>query len=209
VTVVLDTPADSRVAGRPPVSRRARALVAVLLVGAVFLFAVAVLRAAPGTARFDPVAPVFGGTAQALSLPAYGIQGMHVVGYEHGATARMTLPVTNTGLLPLTVTSVDLGGGVAPLLQVRDVIGLPLSIGPGETEPVEVVAELANCKFFHEREVQYYAGVELGFTVLGQEGTRSVAFDRPVMVHSPMIVGCPDRLLDRQANDRTDLTDAA
>jgi hypothetical protein len=29
------------------------------------------------------------------------------------------------------------------------------------------------------------------------------------MVHSPMIVGCPDRQLDRQGNDRSDLTDAA
>jgi hypothetical protein len=28
------------------------------------------------------------------------------------------------------------------------------------------------------------------------------------MVHSPMIVGCPDRKLNRQADDRTDLSGA-
>jgi hypothetical protein len=80
---------------------------------------------------------------------------------------------------------------------------------PGETGRFEVTAVLGNCKFFHEREVQNFSSIDLGFSVLGQEGTRTVALDRPLMVHSPMIVGCPDRLLNRQGNDRSDLTDAA
>ena len=119
------------------------------------------------------------------------------------------MPVRNDGPLPVTVTSAAIGGGVAPLLAVRDVAGLPLSLGPGETGTLDVTAELANCRYYHEREVQNYAGVELGFSVLGGSGTQTVTFDRPLMVHSPMIVGCPDRLLNRQGNDRKDLTGAA
>ena len=209
MTAVLDAPAQAAAPRPAPVPRRTKALVAVLVLASVALLAVAGVRAAAGTTRFGTVSPVFGGSAPVVTLPTYGPQGMHVVGYEHGATAQLTLPIRNDGLLPVTVTSVTLGGGVAPLLQVREVTGLPLSIPPGETGRLDVTAELANCKYFHEREVQNYAGVDLGFSTLGQEGTRTVAFDRPLMVHSPMIVGCPDRLLNRQGNDRSDLTDAA
>jgi len=210
VTTLLDAPASAPAPHQRGPSRRGTALtIAVLLLGAVALLAVAVLRAAPGTVRFDQVAPVFGGSAPVVTLPDYGLSGTYVVGYEHGGTARMTLPLRNRGPLPVTVTSVDLGGGVAPLLAVRDVGGLPLSLGPGQTGTVEVTAELANCRFFHEREVQYYEDLTVGFSVLGQESTRTLAYDRPVLVHSPMIVGCPERKLNRQADDRRDLTGAA
>ena len=209
MTSVLDAPPQRRVAGGSPHLRSTRMLVALLVVGSLVLLTMSVLRTLPGTARFDAVAPVFGGSAPLVTLPTYGPKGTYVVGYEHGAGSRMTLPITNTGLLPLTVTSVSIGGGVAPLLAVREVEGLPLSLGAGETATLDVTAELTNCKYFHEREVQIYPGVELGFSVLGQEGTRAVDFDRPIMVRSPMIVGCPDRVLDRQANNRTDLIGAA
>jgi hypothetical protein len=183
-----------------------------LVVAAVALLALAGLRTAAGATSLSAGTAAFGGTAPVVTLPDYGPQGMHVVGYEHGATTRITVPVRNDGLLPVTVTSAALDGGVAPLLAVREVAGLPLTLGPGETGKVDVTAELANCRYFHEREVQNYAGVELRFDVLGGlggQGTQTVAFDRPLMVHSPMIVGCPDRLLNRQGNDRSDLTDAA
>lgn len=38
--------------------------------------------------------------------------------------------------------------------------------------------------------------------------TRFVPYDRLVMVHSLMIVGCPERKLNRQADNRSDLTRA-
>ena len=209
MTAVLDAPAQQAPGRAAPVPRRTRALVALLALSAVALLALAGVRAAAGATRFDAISPVFGGSAPVVTLSTYGPQGMHVVGYEHGATALLTLPVRNDGPLPVTVTSVSLSGGVAPLLQVQGVEGLPMSLRPGETGRLDVTTVLANCKFFHEREVQNYAGVDLGFSTLGHNGTRTVAFDRPIMVHSPMIVGCPDRLLDRQGNDRSDLTGAA
>lgn len=205
MTAVVDAPAEAAVEERPPVPRRVLVVVAGLLSASVALLVVAGLRAAPGAVRIDPVTPAFAGTAPQVTLPTYGRQGMHVIGYEHGASTVLTLPVHNGGVLPMTVTSVDLGGGAAPLLEVGDVRGLPLSVPPGATRSLEVSATLANCKYFHEREVQSYPSVRLGFSVLGQQGVRDVAYDRPLMVHSPMIVGCPDRTLDRQENDRTDL----
>ena len=205
MTALLEAPPEVTPAPRRPAPRRALVLVAGLAAAAVALLVVAGLNAASGAVRIAPVTPAFGGDAPQVTLPTYGLQGMHVVGYEHGATAQLTLPITNDGLLPMTVTSVDLGGGVAPLLEVSGVQGLPLSVPPGATREVEVTATLANCKYFHEREVQNYPSVRIGFSVLGQDGVRDVPYDRPLMVHSPMIVGCPDRLLDRQANNRSDL----
>lgn len=205
MTAVLDAPAAPGVAPRPPVPRRVLLLTTGLLSAGVALLVVSLLSYAPSAVRIGPVAPVFSGTAPQVTLPTYGLRGMHVLGYEHGASAVLTLPVHNGGVLPMTVTSVDLGGGVAPLLEVADVRGLPLSVPPGATRSLEVRATLANCKFFHEREVQNYPSLRLGFSVLGEQGMRDVPYDRPLMVHSPMIVGCPDRLLDRQADDRSDL----
>ena len=208
MTAVLDAPAEAAPAPRQPSRVRTRALVALLGLGAVALLALAGFRAAQDSLGFEPVTPVFGGSAPAVTLPTYGMKGMYVIGYEHGETARISLPITNDGPLPVTVEGVDLGGGVAPLLVVRDVTGLPLSLGPGEEGVVEVTAELANCRFFHEREVQNFASFTVDVSLLGQEQKRVVEYDRPIMVHSPMLVGCPDRKLNREANDRSDLTRA-
>ena len=208
MTSVLDAPVEPVAAAWPSPPRSARVVLAALIAASVALLGMAALAAAPSTVRIEPIRPAFAGSAPQVTLPTYGLQGMHVLGYEHGATTRITLPVRNDGRLPITVTSVRLGGGIAPLLEVRKVDGLPLSVGPGETSSFEVTAELANCRFFHEREIQNYPSVELGFTVLGREGSRTVPYDRPVMVHSPMIVGCPERKLNRQADDRTDLEQA-
>ena len=205
MTAVLDAAAEAAPAPRQASQGRTRALVALLALGAVLLLALAGFRAAQESVSFAPVTPVFGGSAPAVTLPTYGAKGTYVIGYEHGESARISLPIANDGPLPVTVTSIDLGGGVAPLLLVREVTGLPLSLGPGEKGVVEVTAELANCRFFHEREVQNFASFEVGVSLLGQERTRVVEYDRPIMVHSPMLVGCPDRKLNREANDRSDL----
>jgi hypothetical protein len=204
VTALLEAPVEVPPAPRRP-PRAALAVVAALLAAAAALLVVAALNAAPRAVRVDPLAASFAGSAPQVTLPTYGLRGTHVVGYRHGATTRLTLPVHNSGWLPMTVSSFALGGGVAPLLEVREVDGLPLTVGPGRTGSLEVVVELANCRFFHEREVQYYESARLGVSVLGRSTVRDVAFDRPLMVHSPMIVGCPDRKLDRQADDRSDL----
>lgn len=166
------------------------------------------VRAAPAAVGFAPVAPTFSDSVASATLPSYGLRGMHVLDYQHRETPQLTLSVRNTGLLPMTVTSVTLGDRVAPLLSVQEVEGLPLSLAPGERGEVLVDGLLDNCRFTHERQVDTYDGVRIGFRVLGRSGVREVPFDRPILVHSPMIVGCPDRKLDRQADNRRDLVRA-
>jgi hypothetical protein len=179
-----------------------------LLLGVALLAALAgggVVTAAPAVVELAPVTPAFSGDVPTATLPSYGARGMHVVGYEHGRTSRMTLTLRNTGPLPMTVTSLAMGDDVAPLLAVAAVRGLPLDLGPGERGELVVDAVLGNCRFTHERQVETHDGVRLGFRVLGSSGVRDVPFDRPLLVHSPMIVGCPDRKLNRQADNRKDL----
>jgi hypothetical protein len=53
--------------------------------------------------------------------------------------------------------------------------------------------------------MQIYDGVTVGFRSLGRSGERRAAFDRPIMVKGPMLVGCPGRKLDRSAENRSDL----
>lgn len=185
---------------------RARLLLAVGLVAA--LTGAGAVTAAPAAVGFAPVTPTFSDTVESATLPSYGARGMHVLAYEHRTTTRMTVSVHNTGLLPMTVTSLRLGDRVAPLLSVTDVRGLPLSLRPGQRKQLELDALLDNCRFTHERQVDTYESVQIGFRVLGTAGTREVSFDRPILVHSPMIVGCPDRKLDRQADNRRDLVRA-
>lgn len=163
------------------------------------------VRAAPAAAELGPVVPRFDGSVPVQTLPSYGARGMHVVGYEHRATTQVELTLVNDGPLPLAVTSLALPGGVAPLLDLDDVRGLPLALGPGERGQLTGTVRLDNCRFSHEREVEVHDGVRVGLRVLGRTATRVVPFDRPLLVHSPMIVGCPDRLLDRQGADRSDL----
>jgi len=167
------------------------------------------VQAAPAVAELGPVTPSFSGPVPVQTLTSYGARGMYVVGYEHGRSTQMTLALHNSGPLPLTVTSLDLGAGVAPLLDVTAVAGLPLSLGPGERGEAVATVRLDNCRFSHEREVETHDGLRVGVRVLGRASAREVPFDRPLLVHSPMIVGCPDRKLNRQAANRSDLTRAS
>ena len=189
----------------PAVAERRRLLlpwVALLCVVAGLLGSL--VLSAPGLASFGVLRPSATG-APWVTVPEYGARGSYVLGYEHGATARLTLSVTNDGPLPVRVTSLDLGGGPAPLLAVRDVEGLPLSLGAGDSGTVTAVVAMVNCRYYNERQMQVYDDVRLGFESLWRSGIRRVAYDRPILVKSPMIVSCPDRLLDRSANRPGDL----
>ena len=203
VDVAVEAPAATPApAGGRPVRRwpyRAAAGAAVLagLVWSLLLWAPGTLDVAAGETRF-------GGSADVVSLEHYGARGTHVIDYRHGADVTITVPLRNDGPLPVTVTSVATGAGVFPLLEVRDVPGLPLELGPGEQGDVVVEGVLGNCRYYHEREVQNVDGLVVEAEVLGRSTATTVALDSPLLVHSPMIVGCPDRQLNRQAYDRTD-----
>lgn len=157
---------------------------------------------APATASFTTAAPVYSGSTVVTTLETYGDRGSDVVSYRHGATLRIALPLTNTGALPVTVTGVDLGGQRLALLSVS--VRTPrVAIGAGETSTVTVEAVLGNCRYYHERELVSYDAVRVRYEVLGRSGERIVPLTHPLLVKSPMIVGCPDRKLYRQTDNRT------
>ena len=201
MTLLLEAPAEDAVDS--PARRRSRLPLVALLIVVVGLLLTAVV-ALPRAASLGPVSPQAVG-APWVTVPEYGVKGAYVLGYEHEARVRLTVPIRNTGRLPITVTSVDLGGGVAPLVAVDGVDGLPLRLGPGSSGSVVLRARMTNCRYYHERAMQTFYGVAVGYRSLGRSGTRTIAFDRPIMVKGPMLPGCPGRKLDRSAENRRDL----
>jgi hypothetical protein len=159
---------------------------------------------APRQVSFAETTPVATG-APYVTVPEYGVRGAYILGYEHGADVDLQLPITNTGRLPLTVKSVALQAPLAPLLLVHDVSGLPLTLGPGRSGTVTLRAELTNCRYYHERAMQVFHAVTVGYTSLWRAGERSVIFDRPIYLKGPMLVGCPGRKLDRSAVNKSGL----
>lgn len=143
-----------------------------------------------------------GGQTPVTTLASYGARGTDVVTYQHGASLTMVADVRNDGPLAATVTGLDLGGERLPLLSVRSGVA-DTELAPGQSRRFEVRLQLDNCRYYHEREVSTYDNLRVHFRVVGGTGTRLVRLARPLVVHSPMIVGCPDRKLDRTADNRT------
>jgi hypothetical protein len=170
-----------------------------VLAGAVWsllLWAPASASLAAGTSRFAP-------ETAAVTVPGYGPRGTHVVDYRHGAPVEVVVPLRNDGPLPLRVTSVTAAGReVLPLLRL-DGADLPVTVPAGGTAEVVLRGVLGNCAYYHERQVQNVDGVQVEAQVLGRSTTRQVPLDRPLLVHSPMIVSCPDRTLTRNDDRRT------
>jgi hypothetical protein len=163
---------------------------------------------APSTVDVAAGRTAFAGEAVVVTVPEYGPRGTHVVDYRYGADLSITVPLRNDGALPVEVTSVATGAGVLPLLEVTSVEGLPLSLAPGEQGEVVLRSVLTHCAYYHEREVQnvrdLVLAVDVGVGPLSRPAGLVLPLDRPLLVHSPMIVGCPDRTIDRQADNRSD-----
>jgi hypothetical protein len=100
------------------------------------------------------------------------------------------------------VTSVSTGAGALPLLDLAPAGG-PVTVAPGATEDLVLRGLLGNCAYYHERQVQNVDALVVEGEVLGMSTSLQVPLDRPLLVHSPMIVGCPDRTLTRNDDRRT------
>ena len=126
-----------------------------------------------------------------------------VVDYRHGADVELVVPLRNDGPLTVRITAVGTGAGPRPLLDVRAAGGLPVVLAPGDRHDLVVSGALGNCAYHHERQVQNVDGLQLDVEVLGRPTALQVPLDSPLLVHSPMIVGCPDRTLTRNDDRRT------
>lgn len=153
------------------------------------------------------VTPRFDG-ADGLVVEKYGRKGTHFVRYTHGERFTVAFPLYNDGPLPVSVTDVRLTDEVSPLVDTLGVTAngsaLPVTIGPGETVPVELTARFGNCRYYHERAVQTMPGAIVQGDALGRPYREVAGFDHPVAVHSQVILRCPDRTLIRGDDIRGD-----
>lgn len=185
-------------ADRAPRGRRLRRAAAIGLIAAVLVGAYLSLPYLVSLGQ--GVAPrIDGGTS--LTVREFGPEGTHFLHYVHGDTITVTVPLTNNGPLPLSVADVRLTEEVSPLLDTlsasADGVSLPVTIGPGETVPVELTARFGNCRYYHERAVQNMPGAIVTGQVLGRSFHEVATFDHPFAVHSQVILDCPDRTLAR------------
>ena len=207
MTALLEAPAGPPETGTAPRRRPRGGLALAAVVALVGLAATVLLVWAPTTLDLAVGRTGFAGGTEVTPVPGYGDRGTDIVGYRHGAAVEIAVPVRNDGPLPVTVEDVSTGAGVLPLLEVREVKGLPLRLAPGGSGEVVLSAVLTNCAHYHERQVQNVDALQLAVRPalpLAGERTVLLPLERPLLVRSPMIVGCPDRTLDRNDDHRTD-----
>jgi hypothetical protein len=183
-----------------PVRRRSRWRVAVVVLVAGLLGG---LLGAPYLIRLEAGGPPRFSPGAAVTVPAYG---SHILAYSYGAEFTVDVRLVNRGILPLTITRIRLTDEPRPLVETTSVHvdgqRLPMTLWPGESADVALRARFANCRYYHERELQTMPGALVDGHLLGRPVTQIAAFDHDLVVHSPMIVGCPNRTLARDDDIR-------
>lgn len=187
-----EAPPVDATAAAPAARAPGRAWLALVLVGALAVVAGAAVLVAslrgptvvtPRFAGGDAVATDWG------NAEAWGRPGSWVLGYQDGTSMTMAVPWSGG-----PVTEARLGAGPVDLATIT------------ATEVVgdELVTSITfdGCAYFHERELQVFPTMTV---VTPDGGTTQVTFDRPLFVRSPMLWQCPDRNIDRSANNRSDL----
>lgn len=195
---VLDRPRDTTAplpSGQPAGRGRRRlrpwvAAVLVLVLGAWLL--------APYAVRVEPPRLALDGDA-GLMVEGYGPAGTFALDYRFGEPVLVTVPVANHSPVPLRVESVALVEPAYPLMEPvpdRSVVE-PFTLLPGQSGEVDLTFEFTNCRYYHERANNAYEQVRLDGSVLGRPVTRTIDLAVPLVVHSQVILNCPDRTLVR------------
>jgi hypothetical protein len=197
-TIVDTVPADMSPMRRA--TRAWRVVMAVVAVAAAILCWVSVPRWGVGLPSELPI--TISGEAQAMTLPEFGARGSYVLDYVDGAVITVAVPIRNDGRFGMDVTGVRLTDEPRPLLEQLAVDGLRVHVPAGGEATIPIRARLANCAYYHEREVARYVTATLTYEVLGRRATQAVPLEHDLVIHAPMIVGCPDGKLDRSLLNR-------
>lgn len=137
-----------------------------------------------------------------VHLTAYE-QPLTAVGYAHGSGALVEVPLEHTGDVgAVTVTDVDPFPELLGMLEVEAVAGLPVTLEPGDRSTVRIEARFANCRYYTERAVNLFRGAEVTVAAAGGTTTFTAPYPSEVVLRSPTILGCPDRVTDRSARQR-------
>lgn len=132
-----------------------------------------------------------------LFVDGYGDAGTYALHYRYGESVELTVPLSNTSAVPWRVTDVELVEPDFPLLEPVGGLAEPVTLTPYGDGEAGLVFEYANCRYYHERANNSYDQVRVSGTVLGRETSVLVDLEVPLVVHSQVILDCPERTLVR------------
>lgn len=132
-----------------------------------------------------------------LFVDGYGDAGTYALHYRYGESVELTVPLSNASAVPWRVTGVELVEPTFPLLEPVRGVADPVTLAPYGDAEVGLVFEYANCRYYHERANNSYEQVRVSGTVLGRETSVLVDLAVPLVVHSQVILNCPERTLVR------------
>lgn len=203
---------------------RPRALpLTVGLVGVLLLLlgAAIVLR---GQKPLAPVATIAAGPEMLSDVIPTGTdrQGIAIV-YDHEQPASFAMELRNDGPVGITITGLGTEADQLHLLQPYGVFVMPagadldvdaddavemqsFALAPGESRVVLVRGSFANCRYYNERNIDLRTKIRVDYRILGVPASQMVEFDKDLLVKSPMIVGCPERTVNREDDRRKDVT---
>lgn len=151
---------------------------------------------APYAVQLEPTAAELPEGAGPM-VPGYGPHGVYGLDYRFGETVTMSMPLANASALPWRITDVELVEPAYPLLEPVGGTFDPVTLMPFGEVSVDLSFEYTNCRYYHERANNTYDQVLVTGTVLGREVTRTIDLTVPMVVHSQVIMNCPDRTLIR------------
>ena len=132
-----------------------------------------------------------------LHVEGYGDAGTYALHYRYGERVELTVPLRNASAVPWRVTDVELVEPDYPLLEPVGGPIEPVALTPYGDGEVGLVFEYANCRYYHERANNSFDQVRVSGTVLGRETSVLVDLEVPLVVHSQVILDCPERTLVR------------
>lgn len=176
--------------------RPGRRTVAVAALGAVVAGG---LLVAPPVDLVQAAAVSFDDGATHLTVEGFDERGLYSLRYVHGEDAEVRVPVRNDGWLPTTVTAIALDGRPAPMIEPVGTAGTPVELAPGEEATLVVRVRFDNCEYYTERAMDVYDEVAVSSRTAGVATSTQVALDHALVVRSPMMTTCPDRVSDRGA----------
>lgn len=141
----------------------------------------------------------FDADATHLMLERFDERGVYSLRYVHGDHAEVRIPVRNDGWLPTTVTGISLDGRPAPMIDPVGARGTPVELAPGEEATLTLDVRFDNCEYYTERAMDVYRDVTVTTRTAGVDASTRVRLDNDLVVRSPMMTTCPDRVSDRGA----------
>ncbi|MBW3561439.1 MAG: hypothetical protein KY437_02985 [Actinobacteria bacterium] len=177
----------------------------------------------------DASVPGVGGVAvvsastSALAVEYADAPSVELVTYEHGEDVSYAIELRNDGPLPVTVEDVPISDMVGDLRLIRPTQVLvapdgtalvdatvdqaspfePFRLARGASRTVIVTGVFDNCVYYTERAMDLIGSQPVTWSVAGWSATTEVELSSQLVVRSPYLRVCPDRVMDRGARTRT------